>query len=250
MNTSRLGLTNPFDLAGKVALVTGASQGLGVEFAGMLAEHGAQVIALARRTIDHRHPAIHSVAADVTDAAAMRAVVNESVERLGRLDIVVANAGILRAMPFEELTPEEWRMVQSVNVEGAAFTVQAALPHLKRAGGGRVVLLSSGSFYVGPPGLTAYVTSKAALIGLARTLASELAPHKIGVNAITPGLIRTEGNSGPDIDKMEAQIVSMQILDRPMVSSDLLTSLLYLVSSASEAVTGQTINVDGGLARV
>lgn len=242
--------TNPYDLSGRVALVTGASQGLGAAFARMLADSGAEVIALARRATDHEHPRIHAVAADVTDAKQLKAALDETVTRLGGLHIVVANAGVLRATPFEEITPEEWRDLFRVNVEGAAFTVQAALPHLKRAGGGRVVLLSSGSIYVGPPGLSAYVSTKTALIGLARTLATELAPFKIGVNAITPGLVRTQGNSGPDIDAMEEQIVSMQILKRPMVSADLFTSLLYLVSAASEAVTGQTINVDGGLARV
>ena len=241
---------NPFDLTGQVALVTGASQGLGVAFARMLADSGAEVIALARRTPDLSHPRIHPVSADVTDPAHVAAAIAGPVERLGGMHIVVANAGVLRPTPFETMTSAQWRDIYQVNVEGAAFTVQAALPHLKRSGGGRVVLLSSGSVYVGPPGLSAYVSSKMALIGLARTLAAELAPFNIGVNAITPGLIRTEGNSGPDIDQIEQQIVSMQILKRPMTEADLYTSLLYLVSAGSAAVTGQTINVDGGLARV
>lgn len=239
-----------FDLTGRVALVTGASQGLGACFARMLADSGAEVIALARRSPDLQHPRIHGVSADVTDTSQVEKVLSEQVERLGSLHIVVANAGVLRPTPFETMTREQWRDLYQVNVEGAAFTVQAAVPHMKRAGGGRVVLLSSGSVYVGPPGLSAYVSSKMALIGLARTLAAELAPFDIGVNAITPGLIRTEGNSGPDIDQIEAGIVAMQILKRPMEDADLYTSLLYLVSAASAAVTGQTINVDGGLARV
>ena len=165
------------------------------------------------------------------------------------MNIVVANAGVLRPTPIEEVTVEQWRDLYQLNVEGAAFTVKAALPFLKAAGGGRVLLLSSGSVYVGPPGLSGYVSSKMALIGLARVLAAELAPFNIGVNAITPGLVRTIGNSGPDIDQIEEQIVGMQILKRPMEAEDLRTSLLYLVSSASGAVTGQTVNVDGGLAR-
>lgn len=243
-------IRNAFDLTGRVALVTGASQGLGVAFARMLADSGAEVIALARRTPEIDHPRVHGVSADVTNAAEVAEALVGKVDQLGGLHIVVANAGVLRPTPIETVTSEEWRALHQVNVEGAAFTVQAALPHLKRSGGGRVVLLSSGSVYVGPPGLSAYVSSKMALIGLARTLASELAPFNVGVNAITPGLIRTEGNSGPDIDQIEEQIVSMQILDRPMDEADLLTSLLYLVSPASAAVTGQTINVDGGLARV
>lgn len=239
-----------FDLTGRVALVTGASQGLGASFARMLADSGAQVIALARRAPEMAHPRVYGVSADVTRPSQVADVIAELVGRLGGLHIVVANAGILRPTPFETMTREQWRELYQVNVEGAAFTVQAALPYLKRSGGGRVVLLSSGSVYVGPPGLSAYVSSKMALIGLARTLAAELAPFEIGVNAITPGLIRTEGNSGPDIDQIEQQIVSMQILKRPMNEADLYTSLLYLVSPASAAVTGQTINVDGGLARV
>jgi NAD(P)-dependent dehydrogenase (short-subunit alcohol dehydrogenase family) len=242
-------LNNPFDLSGQVALVTGASQGLGLEFARMLAESGAKVIALARRSPEIDHPNIYPASADVTDHEQLAAVLGDQVGKLGGLNIVVANAGVLRPTPIESVTVEEWRSLYQLNVEGAAFTVKAALPHLKAAGAGRVLLLSSGSIYVGPPGLSGYVSSKMALIGLARTLAAELAPFNIGVNAMTPGLIRTEGNSGPDIDQIEAQIVSMQILNRPMDADDLRTSLLYLVSPASTAVTGQTINVDGGLAR-
>lgn len=241
---------NAFDLSGKVALVTGASQGLGYEFARMLADSGAQVIAIARRAPEIDHPGVRGVSADVTDHHQFSAVLDEQVKMLGGLDIVVANAGILRPTPLEEVTSEEWRSLYELNVEGSAFTVKSALPHLKKRGGGRIVLLSSGSVYMGPPGLSAYVSSKMALIGLARTLAAELAPYNVGVNAMTPGLIRTLGNSGPDIDEIEAQVVGMQILNRPMEASDLYTSLLYLVSPLSAAVTGQTINVDGGLARV
>lgn len=240
---------DPFDLSGQVALVTGASQGLGLAFARILAESGAKVIAMARRAPPIDHPNIHPVSADVTDHEQMASVLADQVAKLGGLNIVVANAGVLRPTPIETVTVNEWRSLYELNVEGAAFTVKAALPHLKAAGGGRVLLLSSGSIYVGPPGLSGYVSSKMAVIGLARTLAAELASLNIGVNAMTPGLIRTEGNAGPDIDQIEAQIVSMQILNRPMVADDLRTSLLYLVSPASVAVTGQTINVDGGLAR-
>jgi NAD(P)-dependent dehydrogenase (short-subunit alcohol dehydrogenase family) len=240
---------HPFDLEGQVALVTGASQGLGEQFALMLAESGAKVIALARRTPIIDHPRIFSVSADVTDHDQLHSVLADQVTKLGGLNIVVANAGVLRPTPIESVTVDQWRDLYQLNVEGAAFTVKIALPFLKQAGGGRIVLLSSGSVYVGPPGLSGYVSSKMALIGLARTLAAELAPFNIGVNAITPGLVRTEGNSGPDIDQIESNIVSMQILNRPMVAEDLRTSLLYLVSPASAAVTGQTVNVDGGLAR-
>lgn len=240
---------NPFDLSGKVSLVTGASQGLGKAFALMLAEAGATVIATARRLPEIDHPSVFGMAADVTDHPQFAAALMEKVRQLGALHIVVANAGVLRPTPIEAVTVQEWRDLYQVNVEGAAFTVKAALPHLKASGGGRVLLLSSGSIYVGPPGLSGYVSSKMALIGLARVLAAELAPFHIGVNAITPGLVRTIGNSGPDIDEIEEQIVGMQILKRPMEAEDLRSSLLYLVSSASAAVTGQTINVDGGLAR-
>lgn len=247
---STFSVAGAFDLTGRVALVTGASQGLGLGFARMLADSGATVIALARRRPEIDHPRIHGVAADVTDPAGLAAALDEQVAALGRLDIVVANAGVLRPTPLATVTPDEWRDLYRVNVDGAAFTVQAAAPHLQRSGGGRVVLLSSGSVYIGPPGLSGYVSSKMALIGLARTLAAELAPMGIGVNAITPGLIRTIGSSGPDIDEIERAVVAMQILPRPLHEPDLYTSLLYLVSPASAAVTGQTINVDGGLARV
>lgn len=239
-----------FDLTGRVALVTGGSQGLGAAFARMLADSGAEVNAVARRQPPHTHPRVHPVMADVTVPGELPAVLGEQVERLGGLNIVVANAGVLRPTPIETVSREEWRDLHQLNVEGAAFTIQAALPHLKAAGGGRIVLLSSGSVYIAPPGLSGYVSSKMAVIGLARSLAAELAPFGIGVNAMTPGLVRTEGNDTAEIDEIEKGIVQLQVLKRPLLAEDLFTTLLYLVSSASTAVTGQTVNADGGAARL
>jgi len=232
-----------------VALVTGASQGFGAAFSHILADNGADVIALARRMPELDHPNIHPVSGDVTDAPGLKLAIDGAVQKLGRLDIVIANAGIFNIIPFEDMSVEQWRHIQHVNVEGAAFTIQAALPHLKQSGGGRVVLVSSGSIYIGVPNLSAYVTSKAAMIGMARTLAAELAPWKIGVNAITPGLVRTEGVEGTEVGDMQPHIVGMQLVKRPMVTDDLATTILFLASVRSEAVTGQTINVDGGVAK-
>jgi NAD(P)-dependent dehydrogenase (short-subunit alcohol dehydrogenase family) len=195
-----------FDLQGRVALVTGAARGLGAVFTAALAAAGGDVIAVDRRAIDPAALAalgapagrVHAFEADVTDEPALVRAVEAAVRRLGRLDVVVANAGVYPVAAFEDADPELWRRVLDVNVVGAAVTVRAALPHVRATGGGRVVLVSSGSVWFGPAGLSAYVTSKAALLGMARALAADLAEDGITVNALTPGLISTEGvREGP-----------------------------------------------------
>lgn len=246
-----------FDLEGRVALVTGAARGLGATFTAALAAAGGHVIAVDRRAVDPATFAalgappdrVHVTEADVTDEPGLVGAIEAAVAGLGRLDVVVANAGVYPVAAFDDADAQTWRRVLDINVVGAAATVRAALPHLRTTGGGRVVLVSSGSVWFGPARLSAYVSSKAALVGMARALAADLADDGITVNALTPGLVTTEGVREGPIAGYADRVVAGQLLRRPLVAADLLPALMFLVSPDSGALTGQTINVDGGFAK-
>lgn len=249
-----------FGLGGQVALVTGAAQGLGRAFAATLAGAGARIIGVGLSSLEETarsvcesagtgNDAFLGAQADVTDAAALGKAVEEAVGKFGRLDVVVANAGIFPVRPFEETTAEHWREVMAVNVDGVANTVRAALPAMREAGYGRVVVVSSGTVWFGAPELVPYVTSKAALVGFVRSFAAEVAGDGVTVNAITPGLIATEGVEAGPISGMIDDIVAGQLVKRPQSPEDLASTLLWLASPATGFVTGQTINVDGGYAK-
>lgn len=136
-----------------------------------------------------------------------------------------------------------------VNLDGVANTVRAVLPAMREAGYGRVVVVSSGTVWFGAPELVPYVSSKAALLGFVRSLAAEVSEAGITVNAITPGLIATEGVKAGPISDMIDDIVAGQLVKRPQRPEDLASTLLWLASPATSFVTGQTINVDGGFAK-
>jgi NAD(P)-dependent dehydrogenase (short-subunit alcohol dehydrogenase family) len=161
----------------------------------------------------------------------------------------VANAGRYPSTPFDDVTLEEWRELMQLNLDGTFVTVQAALPHLRRAGWGRVVVISSSTVWSGVPTLVPYVTTKAGLIGFTRALATELADTGITVNAITPGLIDTETVRASWVGQQFDWVVESQAVKRRQTPEDLASTLLYLCDPGSEFVTGQTINVDGGMAK-
>ena len=240
----------------RIAVVTGAANGIGRHFCQVLAKSGISVagIDLADQSasmsdVKNEGQDYLSLTADVSNFAEMQKSLGEAAEKFGKIDIVVANAGIYPSGPFEEVTMEDWRHVMRVNLDGVFCTLQSTLPYLKQNAWGRIVVVSSAAIWHGVPLQTPYVASKAALIGLVRSLAGEIAEHGITVNAISPGLTETENlmNSWPGT--LFDWVVEAQSIKRRMKPDDLASTLLYLVDEKSDFVTGQTINVDGGFAK-
>jgi len=159
--------------------------------------------------------------------------------------MLVNNAGIYPHIPFEELTFAEWRRVLSTNLDGVFLCSHAAYPAMRHQRYGRIVNISSATFFIGYPGLSAYVASKGGIIGFTRALAREAGPHEITVNAVTPGLIATDRALAEEAEVFE-EIVPEQAVQRPGKPQDISDCVRYLVRPESSWITGQTFNVDGG----
>jgi pyridoxal 4-dehydrogenase len=160
--------------------------------------------------------------------------------------VLVNNVGIYPHRPFEELTYAEWRHVLAVNLDSVFLCTHAVYPAMRERGYGRIVNVSSSTFFIGYPGLAAYIATKGGIIGFTRALASEAGPHGITVNAVTPGLIATEGVLGGEEAGLFDEIVPQQALPRRGEPEDIAECIAYLASPAAGFITGQTINVDGG----
>lgn len=232
-------------LTGKTAVITGAAQGIGALMAQAMAEHGAQILvtdvqdtSAAVEAITQAGGVAQGMTVDVTNNDDLAAMV-ETAKGMGGLDIMVNNASIfakLTLKPFFEISDEEFDMI-----------MRAITPTMIKQGGGKVVNIASGTFYYGPPGLSHYTASKGAVIALTRCHARELGEKNIQINAIAPGLTESEGiRSNSGFDMARAPTVASRSIKREMLPEDLLGTLLYLASSDSDFVTGQTLNVDGG----
>lgn len=245
-------------LAGKVAVVTGAAQGIGQAYALALAKAGAKVSVsdvvepadTVRKIIDLGGQAVGAVA-DVTDQASLEAMVAATMRAYGRLDVLVNNAALfasLQMQEFSRIANEEWDRVMAVNVRGTWQCIKAAVPAMEKSGGGSIVNISSATVFKGSPMLAHYVASKGAIVALTRSLARELGPKGIRINAIAPGLVMSANvEQHDDWKKNAAAIVAGRALKRESVPDDLSGTLLFLASDESGFMTGQTLVVDGGI---
>ncbi len=245
-----------FDVGGRIALVTGASSGLGDNFARVLARHGATVAVAARRVdrlsalvadIERDGGKAVPVTMDVSDPASVAAGIAEVVAHAGTPDIVVNNAGVAQVKPSLDLTEEDWRGVMNTNLDGAWRVAQGSARAMVAAGkGGSIINIASVLGMRVATNLLAYAAAKAALIQVTEALALEWARHRIRVNAIAPGYIETEMNR--DFFKSEAgQAVVKRVPQRRIgTPADLDGALLLLASDASSYMTGSTVVVDGG----
>jgi NAD(P)-dependent dehydrogenase (short-subunit alcohol dehydrogenase family) len=254
------------ELDGKVALVTGAGSGLGKAAALRLAEAGARVGVLSRTAseIDRTVAEITaaggkalSLVADISDAEQTKQAVSDLVAAYGRLDIVFANAGINGVWaPIDEIKPEEWDRTIDINLRGTYLTLHYAVPHLKRAKGGSIIITSSinGTRTFTSPGATAYSCTKAAQLAMTQMLALELAKHRIRVNAICPGMIETNIPDSTEKRNTPESGVRAEYPDGDIpltggkagTSDEVADLVLFLASERSRHITGTPVWIDGG----
>jgi NAD(P)-dependent dehydrogenase (short-subunit alcohol dehydrogenase family) len=241
----------------RVAIVTGAAIGNGRAFCERLAEEGAKlVIADLEEAVETEQAVLAlggevvSVRADMTDPADVDRVVQAALDRFGRIDILVHNVGHYSEEPFELLSYTEWKRTLDVTLDSIFHTVRAVLPHMKRAGFGRIITFSSDTVWLGTPYLTHYVTAKMGVIGFTRSLASEVGKYGITVNTITVGLTATQNASRSSVmSPLLEHILPAQAVHRADEPEDIANVVAFLALPASGIITGQTINVDGGVAR-
>ncbi len=241
-------------LEGKVALVTGAAQGIGKAIADGLAAEGARIVVAdlqgAERAAE-AYPDGVGLTADVADEDAVERMTAETVERCGGLDVLVNNAGLYASLamrPFTEIPLDEWRRVMDVNVASMFLTCRAAVPVLRDRGGGAIVNISSGTPFRGVPFLLHYVTSKGAIVAFTRALAKELGRDGIRVNCVAPGFTMSDGvKEHPEVvEQLRDVSVAARTIQRDQVPEDVVGAVAYLASPAASFVTGQTIVIDGG----
>ena len=246
-----------FSLAGKVALVTGGNGGIGLGMARGLAQAGA-ALAIAGRDADKNSSALKqiqalgvkaiAIPANVADETSCRSMVQDAVERLGRLDILVNNAGINVRKAPQDYTLQEWKLVLDTNLTSAFIASQAAYPHMKRAGGGKIINIGSMMSLFGASFVAPYGASKGGIVQLSKALATAWAADNIQVNAVLPGWIDTAltQRARKDISGLHDRVLARTPAGRWGTPDDLAGIAVFFASSASDFITGAAIAVDGG----
>jgi NAD(P)-dependent dehydrogenase (short-subunit alcohol dehydrogenase family) len=244
-------------LEGRAVLVTGGATGIGESIVAHFARQGARVAffdiqdGAAKRLVyalaAEGYPKPRYIHCDLTDVEALRRAVYEAVAALGTVDVLVNNAANDQRHTIEEVTPEFWERSMSTNLRPQFFMIQAVLPAMRKAGRGSIINMSSISWMIPSTGLPLYTTAKAAIVGMTRTLAHELGPEGIRVNAVLPGAIATEKQRllvyTPEY---KAKILASQALKRDILPEDVARLVLFLAADDSSAITNQSYVVDGG----
>ncbi len=246
-------------LLGKTVVVTGGGRGLGRAYCESLAEQGANVVAADIRDTGNTVEAVKSagghaigVHLDVTDPISCNDMANAAIEAYGRIDSLVNNAalyGDISGGRFDQIPDAQWDNVMNVNIKGIWNCCRACVPSIRESGGGTIINISSLAATYGMPYALDYAMSKAAVIGMTRSLARELGRDWIRVNAVAPTAVLTEGTEeymGEKMEKALGVIASNQALNANLEPKDMVGTISFLVSDASKFITGQTIMVDGG----
>ena len=243
----------------RVVIITGAGQGIGRVFARAFAKGGARVVIAevneskaetVAEEILREDGQVLAVTTDVADPASIEEMVGIVEDECGRIDVLINNAGIfstLEMRPFDQIPLEEWERVLRVNLTGPFLCACAVLPAMRRAQWGRIINVASGAVRLGRPNYLHYIAAKAALAGMSLSMAREVGRDGITVNAILPGATFTEIERKTVTPEQKERIVAMQCIPRPEVPEDLVGAALFLASDASRFVTGQSINLDGGV---
>ncbi len=238
----------------RVAIVTGSAQGIGAAIARKLSDEGAPVV-----IADLNEEGAAQVAASLPDALAVtvdtssedqvKGMVDATVDRFGKVDVLVNNAAIVPFIEWDDIDFAEWRRIMSVNLDGVFLTSRAVYPHMRDAGYGRIVNIASNVFVAGTPNLAHYVASKGGVVGFTRALATELGRYGITVNAVAPGLTETEGTvASPHAEAFDF-VQSLQAIPRRGVADDIAPAVAFLASEEAAWVTGSLLVVDGGHTR-
>ena len=238
----------------KVAVVTGAAQGIGSAIAAGLAAEGARIVVADLRGAEDAARSYEGgvgLTVDVSNEDDVQRLVDETVAQCGGLDILVNNAGLyasLEMRPFDQIPLEEWRQVMDVNVASMFLTCRAAVPAMRERGGGKIVNISSGTPFRGVPFLLHYVTSKGAIVAFTRALAKELGKDNVLVNCVAPGFTMSEGvKQNPEVvEKLRDVSVAARTIQRDQLPEDVVGAVVFLCSPGAGFVTGQTIVIDGG----
>ncbi len=247
-------VSHPFDLSGRVAIVTGANTGIGQAIAVALAQAGADVACVGRtaaeetaaqiRALGRRAAVIH---ADLSTIEPVARVVAETLDALGRLDILVNNAGIIRRADAVDFSEEDWDAVIDTNLKAVFFLCQAAGRHMIAAGGGRIINIASMLTFQGGIRVPSYTAAKSGVGGLTKLLANEWAKHKVTVNAIAPGYIATSNTAALQADPERNRAIVERIpAGRWGAPGDLGGAAVFLASDAAAYVQGHVLAVDGG----
>lgn len=240
-----------------VTFITGAGTGIGEATALFFASQGARVALLDRDAagveknaalIAEKGGEAIALAGDMRDRSSLATAVDATIARFGRIDSLINNAGIYPRKPFLEITEEEWDTMLDINLKGVYRMTQLVVPHMIAQGGGKVVNISSVTFFVAPPLLSHYVASKGGVIGLSRVLAKELGPQNVLVNCVTPGAIQTESEKHFVSKEQEQEFLYNQSIKRRLQPLDVARVCAFLAGPWSDGMTGQTLNVDAGWA--
>jgi 3-oxoacyl-[acyl-carrier protein] reductase len=239
----------------KVAIVTGAAAGIGAGVAELFVENGAHVFLVdvdgaqvkkLAATLQAKGGSAFGFEADARSRDAMAKVVEDAIARYGRIDVLINNAGIYPRQPFLEMTEEQWDAMQDINQKSVFHCSKLVMPYMVQQRAGSIVNISSVTFFTGLAPLTHYIASKGAIIGFTRALAREMGEHNVHINCITPGGIETEGERKLMTKQQADKVMDLQSLKRRISPLDIARVCLFLSSELSDAMTGQTLNVDGG----
>jgi 3-oxoacyl-[acyl-carrier protein] reductase len=252
-------------LKDKVVIVTGGGHGIGKAYCLGFGQSGSRVV-----VADIDKPAADQVSAEImrqkgaqalalhTDVADERSTKNMAaavLQRFGRIDVLINNAAIFATIPMnrgriETIDPAEWDRLMAVNLKGLFFCCRAVLPSMRTQKSGKIINIASGTVFAGSPGRIHYVTSKMATIGFTRTLAREVGDDNINVNVLAPGNTLSEKNPSQEVIRLRESSAGLRALKRIQMPQDVVGAMLFLASPLSDFMTGQTVNVDGGISFV